>query len=148
VSVPADTLGACDIADLRELARRPLPRGVFEFMDRGNGGEVALASAAAAGIPFTLATGSMTAMERVAEGAGGTLWFQIYMWPDRSASHGLIERAKAAGYRALVVTVDTPVPPGREYNLRSGVTVPFRFTRRNVTDVLAHPRGLATVLLR
>lgn len=200
------TLGAYDIADLRELARRRLPKGVFEFMDRGNGDEVALANnreaferiklvphalvdtsrrdqeitlfgnrhkmpiaiaptgsaglnwfegeialaraAAAAGIPFTLATGSMTAMEKVAEQAGGTLWFQIYMWPDRSLSEGLVERAKAAGYQALVVTVDTPVPPGREYNLRNGMTVPFRFTRRNVTDVMLHPRWLATVLAR
>jgi len=200
------TLGAYDIADLRELARRRLPKGVFEFMDRGNGDEVALANnreaferiklaphalvdtssrsqevtlfgnrhrmpiaiaptgsaglnwfegeialaraAAAAGIPFTLATGSMTAMEKVAEQAGGTLWFQIYMWPDRSLSHGLVERARAAGYQALVVTVDTPVPPGREYNLRNGMTVPFRFTRRNVTDVLMHPRWVATVLAR
>jgi isopentenyl diphosphate isomerase/L-lactate dehydrogenase-like FMN-dependent dehydrogenase len=200
------TLGAYDIADLRELARRRLPKGVFEFMDRGNGDEVALANnraaferfklvphalvdtsrrsqeitlfgnrhkmpvaiaptgsaglnwfhgeialaraAAAAGIPFTLATGSMTAMETVAEQAGGTLWFQVYMWPDRSLSHGLVERAKAAGYQALVVTVDTPVPPGREYNLRNGMTVPFRFTRRNLTDVLLHPRWLVTVLAR
>jgi L-lactate dehydrogenase (cytochrome)/(S)-mandelate dehydrogenase len=200
------TLGAYDIADLRELARRRLPRGVFEFFDRGNGeetalvenraafdrikfeprmlvdtsrraqditlfgrrqtmpiaiaptgsaglawheGEVALARAAAkAGIPFALATGSMTSLERVAAEAGGTLWFQLYMWPDRSLSHRLAERAKAAGYQALIVTVDTPVPPGREYNLRNGMTVPFRFTRRNVTDVLAHPRWLATVLMR
>ncbi len=200
------TLGAYDIADLRELARRRLPRGVFEFFDRGNGdevaitnnraaferiklnphmlvdtsertqaitlfgkqqpmpmvigptgsaglawheGEVALARAAKnAGIPYTLATGSMTALERVAAEAGGELWFQVYMWPDRAASHALIERAKAADYKALVVTVDTPVPPGREYNLRNGMTVPFRFTRRNVTDVALHPRWLAGVLLR
>jgi (S)-mandelate dehydrogenase len=200
------TLGAYDIADLREMARRRLPKGLFEFVDRGNGDEVALSNnraaferiklnprvlvdcsrrnqeitlfgnryrmpiviaptgsagltwyegeialaraAAAAGIPFTLATGSMTALERVAEQAGGTLWFQVYMWPDRSLSQRLVERAKAAGYQALVVTVDTPVPPGREYNLRNGFTIPFRFTRRNVTDVLLHPRWLFGVLAR
>src|SRR5262245_62029115 len=199
------TLGAYDIADLREQARRRLPKGVFEFFDRGNGdevalienraaferykfaphaltdtsrrsqaitlfgerhrqpiaigptgsaglawheGEVALAKAArAAGIPFTLATGSMTSLERVAAEAGGRLWFQVYMWPDRSLSHELVDRAKAAGYKALLVTVDTPVPPGREYNMRNGMTVPFRFTRRNVTDVLMHPRWLAGVLM-
>lgn len=200
------TLGVYDIADLREAARRRLPKGVFEFFDRGNGDEVALANNRAAferiklnphmlvdtsqrtqaitlfgkpqpmpmvigptgsaglawhegevalaraaknvGIPYTLATGSMTALERVADEAGGELWFQVYMWPDRAASHALIERAKAADYKALVVTVDTPVPPGREYNLRNGMTVPFRFTQRNVTDVLLHPRWLAGVLLR
>lgn len=200
------TLGAYDIADLRELARRRLPKGVFEFFDRGNGdevavannraaferiklnphmlvdtsrrslattlygksqtmplvvgptgsaglawheGEIALARAAkAAGIPYTLATGSMTSLERVAEEAGGKLWFQVYMWPDRAASHALIARAKAAGYEALVVTVDTPVTPGREYNLRNDMTVPFRFTRRNVSDVLLHPRWLTGVLLK
>ena len=200
------SLGAYDIADLRELARRRLPKGVFEFFDRGNGdeaavienraaferwkftphqlvntsrrtqevtlfgkrhkmpiavaptgsaglawyhGEIELArAAAAAGIPFTLATGSMTALETVAEQAGGTLWFQVYMWPDRAMSHRLIERAKAAGYQAILVTVDTPVPPGREYNLRNGMTVPFRFTAKNVTDVLMHQGWLWGVLAR
>jgi isopentenyl diphosphate isomerase/L-lactate dehydrogenase-like FMN-dependent dehydrogenase len=44
--------------------------------------------------------------------------------------------------------VDTPVPPGREYNLRNGMTVPFRFTRNNVADVLMHPRWLFGVLAR
>jgi len=112
-------------------------------------GEIALARAAAeAGIPFTLATGSMTAMEKVAEQAGGTLWFQLYMWPDRSLSHKLVERAKAAGYEALVVTVDGVVPGNREYNLRNGFTIPFTFTRGNITDVLLHPRWLFGVLAR
>jgi len=55
-----------------------------------------------AGIPFTLATGSMTAMERVAAEAGGRLWFQLYMWPDKSMSHKLVERAKAADLIVLV----------------------------------------------
>jgi isopentenyl diphosphate isomerase/L-lactate dehydrogenase-like FMN-dependent dehydrogenase len=201
-----DTLGFYSTADLREAARRRLPRGLFEFMDRGNDdeiamrdnrlalesiklkprvlvdvstrsqditlfgktqkmpiivaptgstglawyeGEIALARAAALhGIPFTLAAGSMTALERVAAEAGGTLWFQFYMWPDRSLSHKLIGRARDAGYEALVFTVDTPVAPGREYNLKNGFTIPFRFTSRNVADVLMHPRWLFGVLVR
>jgi isopentenyl diphosphate isomerase/L-lactate dehydrogenase-like FMN-dependent dehydrogenase len=199
-----DTLGAYNTADLREKARRRLPKGLFEFMDRGNDdeiamrdniialqriklkprvlvdvskrsqeislfgkkqrmpvivaptgstglawydGEIALARAAAAhGIPFTLAMGSMTALERVAAEAGGTLWFQFYMWPERALSHQLVARARDAGYEALVFTVDTPVAPGREYNLRNGFTIPFKFTRRNVVDVLTHPRWLLGVL--
>lgn len=195
-----------NIADLRRIALARVPRGLFEFVDRGTEdevslrnnravferirfrprtlvdvsrrsqevtlfgkkhkmpitiaptgtagliwyqGEIALARAAAeAGIPFTLATGSMTAMETVAEQAGGTLWFQLYMWPDRSLSHKLVERARSAGFEALVVTVDGVVSGNREYNLRNGFTVPFSFTRRNVTDVLMHPRWLLGVLAR
>ncbi|HXF67266.1 MAG TPA: alpha-hydroxy acid oxidase [Burkholderiales bacterium] len=197
---------AYNIWDLRALARRRLPKGLFEFIDRGTEDEVALANnravferirfrprtlvdvsgrsqqvalfgrthemplaiaptgtagllwyegeialaraARAAGVPFALATGSMTAMEKVAQEAGGTLWFQLYMWPDRSLSHKLVERARAAGYQALIVTVDGVVPGNREYNLRNGFTVPFSFTRRNVADVLAHPRWLLGVLAR
>lgn len=201
-----DTLGLYNTTDLREGAKRRLPKGLFEFMDRGNDdevamrhnraalesikfrprvlvdvsrrsqeitlmgkkqsmpiivaptgstglawyeGEVALARAAAHyNIPFTLAVGSMTALEKVAKEAGGTLWMQFYMWPDRSLSHKLIARARNAGFEGLVFTVDTPVAPGREYNLRNGFTIPFKFTRRNVTDVLMHPRWLFGVLAR
>jgi len=202
----AKTLGAYNIADLREIAKKRLPKGLFEFVDRGTDdevslrnnrsvferirfkprtlvdvsgrsqeitlfgnkhkmpivlaptgvagllwheGEIALARAAAeAGIPFTLATGSMTAMEKVAEQAGGELWFQLYMWPDKSLSHQLVERARAANFKALVVTVDGVVSGNREYNLRNGFTVPFTFTTKNVTDVLMHPRWMLGVLAR
>jgi L-lactate dehydrogenase (cytochrome)/(S)-mandelate dehydrogenase len=114
-----------------------------------NQGELALARAAkTAGIPFTLATGSLTAMERVAEGAGGNLWFQLYILPDRDISHALIKRVSDAGYAALVVTVDLPVPANREYNLRSGFTIPFRFTRQNMLDVMLHPGWGARVIGR
>ena len=201
-----DTLGFYSTHDLREAAKRRLPKGLFEFMDRGNDdeiamrdnrteleriklsprvlvdvrqrsqaitlfgkqqqmpvivaptgstglawyeGEIALARAAKAhGIPFTLALGSMTSLERVATEAGGTLWFQFYMWPDRALSHKVIARARDAGYEALVFTVDTPVSPGREYNLKNGMTIPFRFTSKNVIDVLSHPRWLFGVWLR
>jgi (S)-mandelate dehydrogenase len=202
-----ETYGAWNIYDMTELARRRLPKGLFEFMHRGNDdeiavrdnrlaldaiklrprvlrdvskrnqeitlfgkkqkmpvivaptgsvglawyeGEIALArAAAAAGVPYTMASSSMTAIEKVAASApGGTLWFQFYMWPDRSLSHQLVARARDAGAEALIFTVDTPVAPGREYNLRNGFTIPFRFTRRNVLDVLGHPRWLFGVLVR
>lgn len=112
-------------------------------------GEVALARAAArAGIPFTLATGSLTSMEQVAREAGGNLWFQLYIWPGKSASYGLVERAERAGYEALVVTVDTAVTSNREYNVRNGFTIPFSFTTRNIADALRSPRWLLGVLGR
>jgi L-lactate dehydrogenase (cytochrome)/(S)-mandelate dehydrogenase len=90
----------------------------------------------------------MTALEKVAEEAGGTLWFQVYMLPDRALSHRLVDRAKNAGFEALVVTADGPVPGNREYNLRNGFTLPFTVNRRNVADLLRHPRWLAGVLGR
>lgn len=197
---------AYNISDLRDIARRRLPKGLFEFIDRGSEDEVALRNnrssfeqikinprflvdvsrrsqqvtlfgkqhdlpiiiaptgavglmwhegevhlaraAAAAGIPCALATAAMTGMEQVLEQAGGTPWFQLYMWTDRSLSHKLVERARVAGYEALIVTVDGAAAGNREYNLRNGFTIPFLFSRRNVVDVAAHPRWLLSVLAK
>jgi isopentenyl diphosphate isomerase/L-lactate dehydrogenase-like FMN-dependent dehydrogenase len=112
-------------------------------------GELALARAAkAAGVPFTLATGSQTPLEKIAREAGGTLWFQIYMWANRNLSYELIRRVEAAGYEALIVTVDTPVGPNREYNTRNGFGLPFVPTVRNITDMMLHPRWLYGTLFR
>lgn len=200
------TFGAYNIADLREIARGKLPRGIFEFIDRGNEDEVALRNnraaferiklvprsladvskrsqeitlfgnkqgmpiaiaptgttgmmwyrgeielaraARAAGIPFTLATGATTALEQVAERAGGRLWMQLYVWPDPRHSYELVERARAAGFEALILTVDSVVPPNREFNLRNGFTLPFTINRRSLADVLMHPGWLFNVLGR
>jgi L-lactate dehydrogenase (cytochrome)/(S)-mandelate dehydrogenase len=197
---------ALNVGDFRRLARRRLPRGLFEFVDRGTEDEVALRSnraafdrwrfvprtlvdvsqrsaaiellgtqqplplviaptgaaglmwhegeielaraAARAGVPFTVATGSLASIERVAAESGARCWFQLYMWPQRELSLELVERARQAGYEALVVTVDTAVPSNREYNLRNGFSIPFKFSRRNVLDVAAHPRWLLGVLMR
>jgi isopentenyl diphosphate isomerase/L-lactate dehydrogenase-like FMN-dependent dehydrogenase len=87
-------------------------------------------------------------MERVAAEVGGRLWFQLYMWSRVDLSHQLVDRARAAGYEALLLTVDGAVSGNREYNLRNGFTIPFTFTRKNVTDVLMHPRWLLEVLAR
>jgi L-lactate dehydrogenase (cytochrome)/(S)-mandelate dehydrogenase len=200
------TLGAYNIADLRELARKRLPRGLFEFMDRGcedevslrnnraaferiklkprvlndvskrdqsitlfghkqnmpiaiaptgtpgimwYEGELELARAAKkAGIPFTLATTTLTAMERIVDEVGGRLWFQLYMYADRSLSRWIAERAKAAGYEALIMTVDSPTFSNREYNLRNGFTIPITYSAKNIFDVLGHPRWMLGVWLR
>lgn len=195
-----------DIADLRAAARRRLPRGLFDYVDRGCDGDTGLANnraafdairfaprvladvadrslqatvlgklqempmaiapmspagllwfegerelaaaAAAAGIPFTLATESMTALETIASQVGGTLWFQLYVWTERALSWQLVERAARAGYTALLVTVDTVVPPYRAFNDRSGFVTPFRPGIANIADMLAHPRWLAAVMGR
>ena len=111
--------------------------------------DVALARAAAtAGVPFVLSTASFVAMERVAQQAAGSKWFQLYMSKDRDAAERLVKRALAAGFEALVVTTDVPVGANREYNLRNGFTIPFRINARNVVDGLLHPRWLTQVFLR
>jgi L-lactate dehydrogenase (cytochrome)/(S)-mandelate dehydrogenase len=112
-------------------------------------GELELARAAkAAGIPFSLATGSITSMEEIAGEVGGTLWMQLYMWADRKLSHQLVRRASAAGFEALLVTVDGAVAGNREYNKRNGFSVPFKYNRKNTLDVLTHPRWMFGVLAR
>ena len=87
-------------------------------------------------------------MERVAEEAGGRLWFQLYMWPDKAMSYRLVDRVRAAGYEALMVTVDTAVTPNREYNPRNGFSLPLRIGRRNAMDVARHPRWFFNVFAR
>lgn len=110
-------------------------------------GELELAKAAAKlGIPFTLATGANTPMETVAREAAGRLWFQLYVWKERELSYELIRRAERNGFEALVVTVDTIVPPNREYNAKNGFNMPFHPTPGAVMDIMGHPGWLMRVI--
>jgi isopentenyl diphosphate isomerase/L-lactate dehydrogenase-like FMN-dependent dehydrogenase len=90
------------------------------------GGEAeACAGAAAAGIPYCLSTSSSRTLEEVAAAApDAERWFQLYTVRSFDHSRTLVERAEAAGYRALVVTVDLPVLGRRERDLRSGFALP------------------------
>src|SRR5690349_8331098 len=111
-------------------------------------GEMELAKAAAkAGIPLTLSTASMTPMEKIAT-AGGRLWFQLYVWKQRELSHELIRRAQRNGFEALIVTVDSPVSPNREYNTHNGFGLPFNPTLRFTLDILRHPAWSTSVLMK
>ena len=84
-----------------------------------------LAGAAAAGIPFCLSTTSSMPLEQLADAAPQSeRWFQLYMVGGMEPSRALVERAAAAGYRALVVTVDLPVLGRRERDVRSGFVLP------------------------
>jgi 4-hydroxymandelate oxidase len=84
--------------------------------------EIATArAAAAAGIPFTLSTMSTRSIEAVAAAVpNGVRWFQLYAQADPRRSRSFVERAAAAGYSAILVTVDLPVLGYRERDLRSG----------------------------
>lgn len=104
-------------------------------------GEVAGATAAAAaGIPFTLSTMGTTSIEDVAKAAPqGRNWFQLYMWKDRDRSMALVDRAAAAGYDTLIVTVDVPVAGARLRDRRNGFTIPPQLTLHTVADALPRP---------
>lgn len=122
------------------------PTGVAGF--GWPGADVAIArAAAAAGIPYVLSTAATASIERIAREAPGRLWFQAYILRKRDFTAKLIERARAADYEALMITVDLPVGGKRERDLRNDFAVPFRFTPRNVLDFASHP-GWALSMLR
>ncbi len=195
-----------NIADLRAVAEKRLPKGVFDYIDKGTEdmtslagnrgafadikllnkvitdisdvqldtqifdkpaslpmaiaptgtagiawyeGEFELAkAAAAAGVPFTLATGSNTPMEKLANEAGGRLWMQLYMWKEKELSDDLVKRAARNGFEALLWTVDIGHGSNREHNLRNGFSTPYVLNTRSVIDMLRHPTWLAFVMGR
>jgi isopentenyl diphosphate isomerase/L-lactate dehydrogenase-like FMN-dependent dehydrogenase len=196
------------IDDFRPLARRRLPRAVFDYLDGGAegevtlrencrafedvtfrprhavahancelctrvlgfdlslpfllapvgysrlmhpGGEVAAARAAgAAGTAYILSTISGHKLEDVKAGSGGPVFYQLYLMGGRGAAEAVIDRARVAGFSALVVTIDTPVSGMRERDFRNGMKelvsggllakVPF------IPELLSHPGWLISFL--
>ena len=196
-----------NIADLRRLAKRRLPRVVFDYIDGGadseitlrdncrafdqitfrprcavaidacdlsttvigqrlnlpfalapvgssrmfypRGEAVAAREAGRAGTAYTLSTLSGTRLEEVKDATTGPAWFQLYLCGGRDIACGGIERARKAGFSALVVTIDTPVAGLRERDVRNGArelltrnlaTVPY------LLQMLARPRWLVQFL--
>ncbi|MEZ5661159.1 MAG: alpha-hydroxy acid oxidase [Burkholderiaceae bacterium] len=192
---------AQSIDDLRRIARRRLPRAIFEFIDGGAEDEITLSAnrrdfeaisllprvlvdvdapelatmilgrpagapliispmgscslvwpdadlaiaraAKAMNIPHTLSTMASSTIERLAEQVGGRLWFQLYVLRDMAFNLRLLDRARDAGYEALVITVDLAVGGKRERDLRNGITIPLKPSLRLALDTLRHPRWLA-----
>jgi L-lactate dehydrogenase (cytochrome) len=116
-----------------------LPFGIaptgFTRMMHAEGEVAGAGSAGAAGIPFTLSTLGTSTIEDVrSANPNGRNWFQLYMWKDRDRSRALIERAAAAGYDTLLVTVDVPVAGARLRDVRNGLTVPPQLTFTTVLN--------------
>ena len=188
---------AASVADLRRLAQRRLPRGVFDYIDGGAEdertlsdnvsafanvsfrprvlrglsdvrigssilgkaleyplilaptgftriadpqGELAVArSAARAGLPYTLSTLSTRSIEEVRSVSDGRLWFQVYAWRDRGLLKEMIDRAAAARFEALVLTVDTAVLGRRERDIRHGFSLPPTIGLKTIVDGVRHP---------
>ncbi len=187
-----------NIADVRLLAKRQLPGGVFDYFDgaaesewsmannsdkfdcvhlhprvlvdvskvsaattvmgltlpnayafsptgftriAGSAGELAVAKVAAThGVPYTLSTLGTRSIEEVAAVSNGPLWYQLYVWKDRGLSRELVQRAKAAGYKAIMVTVDTAVFGRRDRDVRRGFTLPPKIGLETFIDGIRHPR--------
>jgi isopentenyl diphosphate isomerase/L-lactate dehydrogenase-like FMN-dependent dehydrogenase len=184
---------AFSVAELRRIARRRLPRMVFDFCDGGADdeitriqneagfadwaflprplagsttrdqsvelfgrrlalpviigptglsgmmwpkGELAAARAAArTGTVYTMSHGSTITIEELAPAVSGPLWFQNFMFRDRALTRSFAERAQAAGYQALVLTIDNQVLGQRERDLRNGFVIPPRVSWRSALDV-------------
>ena len=188
---------AVNIDDLRRLALRRLPNGVFNYIDGGAedevtmranreafrrwnfaprvlrdmsqvdtsttllgrrlpfplvlapagftrmpdpDGELAVARAAArAGIPYCLSTVATRSIEEVAAAADGCHWFQLYPLRDRVLTRDLVQRAAAAGYQAMMPTVDMAVSGRRERDVRRGFTLPPQIGLGTILDGIRHP---------
>jgi len=104
-------------------------------------GEIKAAKAAEAfGVPFTLSTMSICSIEDVAEHTSAPFWFQLYVMRDRDFSGRLIERAKAAGCDALMVTLDLQVLGQRHKDIRNGLSAPPKLTIPNIVNMMTKPR--------
>jgi L-lactate dehydrogenase (cytochrome) len=90
-------------------------------------------------LPYTLSTMSTTSIEDVAAAARPDLWFQLYIQKDEGLTKELVNRADAAGYRVLVVTVDTFVTGHRTRDERNGLTIPPALTMATIGNIAIKP---------
>ena len=110
-------------------------------MQHADGEILAARAAKAFGIPFTLSTMSICSIEDVAEGTGGhPFWFQLYVMRDRDFIGRLIDRAKAAGCSALVITLDLQILGQRHKDLKNGLSAPPKLTLPNIINMMTKPR--------
>lgn len=117
-------------------------------MQHADGEILAAKAAEEAGVPFTLSTMSICSIEDLAANTTRPFWFQLYVMRDRSFIEGLIDRAKAAGCSALVVTLDLQILGQRHNDVRNGLSTPPKFNLNSVLQIAARPgwalRMLAT----
>ena len=112
-------------------------------------GEIGIARAAEkVGALYTLSTMASRSIEEVAAATQGPKAFQLYLFRDRGITLELLQRAKAAGYKALVLTVDVQVPANRERDRRSGMLIPPKFGLKTVFEFALRPRWCWNVLVR
>src|SRR4051794_10996898 len=109
-------------------------------MQHADGEILAARAAAKAGVPFTLSTMSICSIEDVAENTDQPFWFQLYVMRDRDFIGRLIDRAKAAGCSALVLTLDLQILGQRHKDIKNGLSVPPKPTIGNIINLMTKPR--------
>jgi len=110
-------------------------------MQHADGEILAARAAKKFGIPFTLSTMSVCSIEDVAKGTDNhPFWFQLYVMRDRDFIERLIDRAKAAGCSALVLTLDLQILGQRHKDIKNGLSVPPKPTVGNLLNLLTKPR--------
>ncbi|RMX07781.1 alpha-hydroxy-acid oxidizing protein [Corticibacter populi] len=116
-------------------------------MQHADGEILAARAARDFGVPFTLSTMSICSIEDVAEGTGGhPFWFQLYVMRDREFAAALIERARAAGCSALVLTLDLQVMGQRHKDIKNGLSAPPKPTLRNLLNLATKPAWCKAML--
>ena len=109
-------------------------------MQHADGEILAARAAEKAGIPFTLSTMSIASIEDVAAHTEKPFWFQLYVMRDKDFAERIIDRAKAAGCSALVLTLDLQILGQRHNDIRNGLSSPPRFTPDHIWQVVTRPR--------
>lgn len=117
------------------------PVGLIDVV-RPDGDVLAARAAAKSGLPYILSTASNSPLEQVREACDGPCWMQLYVMQDRGMANAILDRARQAGFEALVLTVDVPVGGYREKDIRHGFKLPFRPGPRILLDMLSRPRWL------
>jgi L-lactate dehydrogenase (cytochrome) len=109
-------------------------------MQHADGEILAARAAEKFGIPFTLSTMSICSLEDIAAHTKAPFWFQLYWMRDRAFMEALMDRAKAAGCSALVLTLDLQVLGQRHKDLKNGMTAPPKPTLKNILNLMTKPR--------
>jgi L-lactate dehydrogenase (cytochrome) len=115
-------------------------------MQCADGEMLAARAAARFGVPYTLSTMSICSLEDIAAATRSPFWFQLYWMRDRAFMEALIERARAAGCSALMITLDLQVLGQRHKDLRNGMTAPPKPTLGNLINLALHPRWCLSML--
>ncbi len=131
-------------------AERPFgiaPMGMCNLS--GPGADLMLARLAAQyAVPHGVSTVASTPLEKIIEVAQGHAWFQIYFSGDGTGTFKLVDRAREAGYRTLVLTADVPEVGRRPRELRHGFKMPFRIGPTQFVDFALHPRWSLESLIK